>query len=520
MKNRRGFNPDARVKDADFAFRILSDSVFTKGFLGPSLRENNGLPSVGVSAARRAGVNIGEDGKMRCPPGTPNANQFTDINMSNCMVPSAETVARNAAEVAAKLASRTTDGFKRSSIKKKNKDRDLVPDAKVGFADTNGLLEQRRVPVGNQVVSPIDGSSVVLQSPADSIKYIADGGALSEIPDEHLVDAILKNAVGKDDNYIGPPVRFEVIGRGGGVNGMTRVIDGKTGAMIGVKYPGGTDTSTKPFAGDEAINEAVAEVFQEMMGYEPTPMRLAIGKDGFGLALVSELVHNRNSGSIEGMRMHERSSSLYEYDLPTEEIVRMRILDAIIQNPDRHEGNSLIADDDGTRSLLPIDNSRAFSFSDFTDGVPKSRLESGEIVGYFQPWITPGGDAEMEKFASDEGFAELISSIAGVQQQLRTIDTDLMESKIDEVLSHVRSLGTSVGPGRRENIVASISRIKGMQNGNPEDIAEALMPAYKRKQVLEILEQRQKYRQEVEAMNLRELAGIPDAPKEEKPSVV
>jgi hypothetical protein len=220
------------------------------------------------------------------------------------------------------------------------------------------------------------------------------------------------------------------------------------------------------------------------------------------------------------MRIHERSSSLYEYNLPTEEIVRMRILDAIIQNPDRHEGNSLIADDDGTRSLLPIDNSRAFSFSDFTDGVPQSRLESGEIVGYFQPWISPGGDAEMEKFASDEGFAELISSIAGVQQQLRTIDTDLMESKIDEVISHVRSLGTSVGPGRRENIVASISRIKGMQNGNPEDIAEALMPAYKRKQVLEILEQREKYRQEVEAMNLRELAGIPDAPKEEKPSVV
>ena len=520
VKNRRGFDPDARIKDADFAFRVLGDSVFTKGFLGPSLRENRGLPSVGVSSARRAGVIVDDNGKMRCPPGTPNANQFTDINMSNCMIPSAETAARNAAEVAANLASRSIDGFKRSSIKKKNKDRDLIPDAKVGFADGNGLLEQRRVPVGKQVVSPIDGSSVILQTRDDSIKHIADGGDLSDIPDEHLVDAIMKNAVGKDNNYVGPPLRFEIIGRGGGINGMTRMIDGKTGALIGLKYSGGTDTSPQPMQGNEALNEAVAEVLQELMGYEPTPMRLVIGSNGFGLALMSELVHNRHRGSIEGMRGYERPDNSYAYNLPPEEIARMRVLDAILQNPDRHEGNSLIADDDGVRSLLPIDNSRAFSFSDFTDAVPKSKLESGEVVSYFQPWITPGGDAEMEKFATDEGFAQLISAIAGVQQQLRTIDTDLMESKIDEILSHVRSLGTFPSSDRRDNLVATISRIKGMRNGNPEDIAEALMPAYKRKQILEILEQREKYRAEEEARNLRELAGIPDVPKEVVSSVV
>jgi hypothetical protein len=74
-----------------------------KGFLGPTVRDNDKLPSVGQHAARRAGIIIDENGKMRCPPGTPNANQFTDMQMSNCMVPSAETVANAAAQAASSL---------------------------------------------------------------------------------------------------------------------------------------------------------------------------------------------------------------------------------------------------------------------------------------------------------------------------------------------------------------------------------------------------------------------------------
>jgi hypothetical protein len=74
-----------------------------KGFLGPTVRDNDKLPSVGQHAARRAGIILDENGKMRCPPGTPNANQFTDMQMSNCMVPSAETVANAAAQAASSL---------------------------------------------------------------------------------------------------------------------------------------------------------------------------------------------------------------------------------------------------------------------------------------------------------------------------------------------------------------------------------------------------------------------------------
>lgn len=53
--------------------------------LGKTIREL--LPSQRLDLARAVarGLVVDADGKMRCPPGTPNANQFTDLTMSNCM---------------------------------------------------------------------------------------------------------------------------------------------------------------------------------------------------------------------------------------------------------------------------------------------------------------------------------------------------------------------------------------------------------------------------------------------------
>ena len=93
-----------RIKGLTSAVSAIREQVMVKGFLGPTVRDNDKLPSVGQSAARRAGIIIDENGKMRCPPGTPNANQFTDMQMSNCMVPSAETAARAAAEAVSGVA--------------------------------------------------------------------------------------------------------------------------------------------------------------------------------------------------------------------------------------------------------------------------------------------------------------------------------------------------------------------------------------------------------------------------------
>jgi hypothetical protein len=474
VKNRRGFNPDARVKDADFAFRVLSDSVFTKGFLGPSLRENDGLPSVGVSAARRAGVNIGEDGKMRCPPGTPNANQFTDINMSNCMVPSAETVAQQAADIAKQLASRAADGFRRGKNSKSPKNRDSIPNAGVGFADADGFLQQRIVNEGVSVLSPIDGSERRLNTVEDSVLHISQGGALSDIPNTHVVRAITSN-----------PERFEVIGTGGGIIGMTRMRDKKTGALIGMKY---TDTYTRTDV--DAVREVASELFLEHMGYEPTPMRLVpnvrVGDDGkeewAGLALITELAHNRNSGVIESGRIDERGGK-YDYKVDPDGIVRMNLFDAVIQNQDRHEGNFMIArGENGQGEIVPIDHSFGLALSNDTIA-DATGMEFTPALGTYEI-VATGLEVELASLFDSSDRSKIEESVDKAQDLLRNIDAEKLEQQIQELFQYLGGMGSAISDRDKELILMGIERIAIY--GDPEatkTIAEKMIPEIKRSKI-------------------------------------
>jgi urease gamma subunit len=88
MKSSLAWDANERVEAYRKSVSSVHENVLLfKGFLGPSLRDNPNISSVGSRAARAAGVIVDELGKLRCPPGTPNANQFTDMQMSNCMVP-------------------------------------------------------------------------------------------------------------------------------------------------------------------------------------------------------------------------------------------------------------------------------------------------------------------------------------------------------------------------------------------------------------------------------------------------
>ena len=103
-KSSRAFDANERVAEYFQSVKVVQDNILLfKGFLGPTIKDKPELSSVGVRAARAAGVIVDASGKLRCPPGTPNANQFTDMQMSNCLVPSAETAARGAASMAGKL---------------------------------------------------------------------------------------------------------------------------------------------------------------------------------------------------------------------------------------------------------------------------------------------------------------------------------------------------------------------------------------------------------------------------------
>ena len=88
MSSSLAFDANLRVENYRKSVAFVDENVLMfKGFLGPSLKEKPEVASVGARAARAAGVIVDSLGKLRCPPGTPNANQFTDLQMSNCMVP-------------------------------------------------------------------------------------------------------------------------------------------------------------------------------------------------------------------------------------------------------------------------------------------------------------------------------------------------------------------------------------------------------------------------------------------------
>jgi hypothetical protein len=97
------YDANQRALNLSKAISEVKGNIVFKGFMGPTIKDDVSLPSLGIRAARSAGVIVDDLGKMRCPPGTPNANQFTDLQMSNCMVPSAETIANAAAEALSSL---------------------------------------------------------------------------------------------------------------------------------------------------------------------------------------------------------------------------------------------------------------------------------------------------------------------------------------------------------------------------------------------------------------------------------
>lgn len=127
------FDPTKRVIKAVAAFKSIGDEIRLKGFLGPSLKDNDLTPSVGVSAARNAGIIVDDAGKMRCPPGTPNANQFTDLQMSNCMIPGADAVQ----DAAQKLA----DTVKKTQSPDADRIRERNRQVTSGIADSGGDIE-------------------------------------------------------------------------------------------------------------------------------------------------------------------------------------------------------------------------------------------------------------------------------------------------------------------------------------------------------------------------------------------
>ena len=118
IKSSRAFDANERVAEYRKSVAVVQENLLLfKGFLGPTIKDKPELGSVGVRAARAAGVIVDAAGKLRCPPGTPNANQFTDMQMSNCLVPDASQVASSAAKMMNKLVDGTRGVLSEKNVK-------------------------------------------------------------------------------------------------------------------------------------------------------------------------------------------------------------------------------------------------------------------------------------------------------------------------------------------------------------------------------------------------------------------
>jgi DNA polymerase III epsilon subunit-like protein len=91
-------NPDA----SDEIDELASEEIQEKS-LGRTLKQRMPGGSLVGRAAARFGVIMDELGKMRCPPGTPAANQFTDMTGSNCFGTSPGTLISEAINLAQRL---------------------------------------------------------------------------------------------------------------------------------------------------------------------------------------------------------------------------------------------------------------------------------------------------------------------------------------------------------------------------------------------------------------------------------
>ena len=370
-------------------------------------------------------------------------------------------------------------------------------DAGVGFADEKGGLEQRRVSPGVEVLDPskTDGSTMVLDTEDAAAKFVRLGGALNQVPDEFVIDAIDANKGAAIDGF-----RFSLLGAGGGVNDMVLLVDNNTGAYFGVKYQHGngasysdTDKLDNPSLYREALNEVFAETLAEELGYEPMPMRLTKSsrkhswglqksKTAKGIALITELAQNRWGGRRKSNEetlgngtdpnTWDQNTGAVLADLRS--YARMRLFDTIIGNVDRHGRNYMLKKrEDGNYDVIPIDHSLAF-------------MDADSDQQFFEPLYRDELILLDYDLATDEArWEEFVDIIGDLQEELKKIDPAFLVKKLKQSLDLLDSLFPNEELYKRkdrydvvlERYIGPVEwRIDGLLQKTPEELALMLSP--------------------------------------------
>jgi hypothetical protein len=316
-----------------------------------------------------------------------------------------------------------------------------APESDVFTADESGRTIQVFVPEGVEVVNPRTKEKMILDSLEASREFVAYGGNLSEVPDAHVVDAILKNTEDVPGEratgwrFSKPDGRFEWLGGGGGATGIMRLRDKKTNAIFGIKFeasfmrPDGGDPYaawTQPYpiadrdladAPEGIVNEVVAQAILTALGFEPGATRIArrsplgAGKKNGGAVMIIDFAHNRY-GNIRDKEDYAPMK------VRRESAIRTLLLDAILSNTDRNKNNFLTSiQSDGTRVIIPIDHGQTM----------RGRVNRFDLKGAMSSQLQ-NDDVEYEKILGDMTRAELIAMIPGILADYRG---DIEQKKAD-----------------------------------------------------------------------------------------
>lgn len=593
IKSSRAFDANERVAEYRKSVAVVQENLLLfKGFLGPTIKDKPELGSVGVRAARAAGVIVDAAGKLRCPPGTPNANQFTDMQMSNCLIPSAETAARQVASLAGKMvdgaravfksqnakngakaagmaALQTLDylhmdgsgsltestlmsmlmfktggaqllDFATESLHKRGKisddrkeqlesiaskiKRDSFVDAKnflavtlkrrkdkkqnpkvdpptvktpSGFKKGNSVLAKAKDFEPTIGIADANGKNIARDLPSvkseiDTVEkastHLANGGKINELGDTVVLDAILENIdVYDSEGNVSEIKRFELLGSGGGVVGMNRLRDRQTGQLLGVKYASRTSMwdenvphSKAPLSKGRAtrwfepVQEVLATSITEEFGYPASSLRVVqTVPESASMGVVTDLVHNSYDGKI----LSAGPEQLEKAD--TRKLLHMQVMDVVLANGDRHQGNILFSETAEGLDAVPIDHSFIFQVFDFNDTAEKY-ADSISIN-------TLGAELNRRHGSSVDEHAKLVADAGKVLEDVKKIDVDSLEdrlkSQLEEMMSDRNLIGQySLTPEileqleeLRTNLTKSVQRLREIQGMTPKQLADIIV---------------------------------------------
>lgn len=336
---------------------------------------------------------------------------------------------------------------------------------KLGRLGEDGLPEIKTVPIGNKGINTKE----------DAIGHLERGGDLVDVPDDLLADA-LSGAAG----------RFEKKDAGGGVNAaqisdnMFLFKDRVTGKKYFLKYTNGA------VAENEDIHELVGNNLAGRFGMPIGAVRTdgkQKGKGGAPHSAGRAIVFEHAGNYAEGELASPRDADVAR--IKASDRVRATLMDFVIVNRDRHQGNFFMATDaNGNQRFVPIDPSLGF---DVNWGGRDFQGFDGDDAG-FNAWMRHnygGGRNRMlgslrYQFQNQQlTKREVIAAIADVQRSIREAERKNPYLNVVDNALKVAGDGTQLpraGDDARERIgVRPMRKMRYITDVDPTRLADLIL---------------------------------------------